>query len=847
MANENAFSELFKASSRDFNESNYRNWLAKETGSIDIRGIGGGVGALRFPILKLYTELYVRAGLTNLEPKVGRSRGIQTKTREEMTKLSDLYKVNPQTLESRRLSLIEIVNSTRCLVIVGDPGSGKTTFLRFLANKTLSLNNEIFPCYVRLTGVDEFARNKEMSISPELLIDYLLDVSKRENLQLTKYGLERRSLSGKILWLLDGLDELPSLAVREAMVEAIEDASQIWKESRFVLTSRPLALTGKAIPVDFVIVGIDQMQDHDIRAFLETWTSLLFSEADDRSRNKYLTELYDAIRDNPTIRSLARNPVMLTCMAVVHFNEHHLPEGRADLLEAVIKWLIRARERSEDREGTLTLNPFTIEGIYRKIALAMFKTKSGPRYQIGLYQAAELVKSHFENTEKALNFLVQTEAKTGILVRRGEGDLAFWHSLFQEYLAAKEIAGKTDADWWSEVRHNLGKYEWRAVVCLVPACLIKGGNERVDLFFKKISRDVENSDLPEKAKRVGLGGCILNDLSAYGYSPRNLPAWNKILRDVTPIFSDEEMTIPLRDRFDAAVAYGIGGDPRLHSFEDTWARMSGGAFVMGAQSKDQSQDNFDSEATEWEGPPTFVEIEPFEIRKYPITVEEFERFVDDLGYDLSSKDYWSQEGWKWKCLEKVDSPKEIERQRLVPNCPITYVSWFEAEAYANWLTENSGNSVYRLPSEAQWEFAARRKNLNKRFSWGESISSGDVAQANWVGSGIGKVTPVGIFPKSNTADGMTDMIGNVEEWCADNWSWQHIDYPRNGSPRIVNGDDNRVVRGGSTIRVSRLCRPTYRSRCQQGLRYGTIGFRLVRFPSNSNKNKETIINTKQKS
>lgn len=794
----------------DFDESAFRKWMKEESEFIDIRGIGGrgsGIQALRFPILQLYAELFVQGSLTNFDLDTGRIR------------------------DGQRRPLTDVANSTRCLVIVGDPGSGKTTFLRFLATKELSMSQTlVLPCYLSMSDVYNFALTKNLYLSHEILIDFLLELSKRENLNLTKAGLEKRAKSGRILWLLDGLDELPSPSMRESIVKEIEIASRTWKGCRFVLTSRPLAVTGKAIPLEFEVVGIDQMQDEEIKSFLNVWTTLLFDKKNDETRKKYLLALHQSIRDRPTIRSLARNPVMLTCMAVVHYNERRLPEGQADLLEAVIQWLIRARERSFEDIG-----PSIIEDIYHKLALGMFKAEAGPRYRIGLLQAAEIIKDHFNgDLGIALNFLTQTEAKTGILVRRGDGDLAFWHPFFQEYLAAKEIAGKTDEEkgWWNEIRNNLDKYEWREVISLVPACLMRLGTDRVNLFFRRISENVAGSNLPEKAKRAGLGGCILNDLRAYKYSPRNVDAWNRILTDVVPIFTDEGMKIPLRDRFDAAVAYGLGGDPRLHNFEDTWLKILGGNFYMGAQANDSHAPNFDPDATEWEGPVTEISIRPYEMRKYPITVEEFMRFVNDHGYDETAKGFWSQEGWQWRSKENVSAPNNIESQISTPNCPITSISWFEAEAYADWLTANDPrNLLYRLPSEAEWEYAARRGNWNKRFPWGNSIAKGDMAEANWVGCNIGKLTPVGIFPKSNTFDGLTDMIGNAEEWCADSWSEEHLGYPTDGSPRIISTDERKIVRGGSTIRVSRLCRPTYRSRSKQGNRYATIGFRLVRISS----------------
>jgi len=71
------------------------------------------------------------------------------------------------------------------------------------------------------------------------------------------------------------------------------------------------------------------------------------------------------------------------------------------------------------------------------------------------------------------------------------------------------------------------------------------------------------------------------------------------------------------------------------------------------------------------------------------------------------------------------------------------------------------------------------------------------------------------------------MIGNVEEWCADNWHPDHSDYDSNGRARVVDGSSMCIVRGGSTIRPAKHCRPTYRSRTSREKRYQTIGFRVV--------------------
>ena len=398
-------------------ESVYRDWLRSEVEYVDIRGIGERPAdqAVVFPILDLYTELYVQTGLTNLDLERGRIRG------------------------QRRISLTEMVQSTRCLVIMGDPGSGKTTFLRFLARKNVEDLSKPLPMYLRLIDVHEFALEKQLPLDPNILLNFYEELSGKENLQLRKTALERKAVDGELLWLLDSLDELPSAEVRETFVSMLEKAARRWKKCCFILTSRPLPVKAKAIPIDFVRVGIDHWTESDIKAFVQAWTRLLYPNSSEERLRRHWGTLLATIMERAELRSLARNAVMVTAMAVVHYNDTRLPEGRADLLEALIYWLIRARSHSKSHLGQSSLDVLKfVERMYQELALAMLEAEGGRRRRVGLmWAASELSKNFSDDVDAALDFLVQEELETGVLVRRGEGDIEFWHLSFLEYLAAK--------------------------------------------------------------------------------------------------------------------------------------------------------------------------------------------------------------------------------------------------------------------------------------------------------------------------------------------------------------------------------------------------------------------------
>ena len=147
--------------------------------------------------------------------------------------------------------------------------------------------------------------------------------------------------------------------------------------------------------------------------------------------------------------------------------------------------------------------------------------------------------------------------------------------------------------------------------------------------------------------------------------------------------------------------------------------------------------------------------------------------------------------------------------------------------YCKWLTqrlqEKGRNWQIRLPTEAQWEMAARG-NDGRIYPWGDAA---DTDKANYDDTGIGTTSAVGCFPKGISPYGIADMAGNVLEWCHDYW------YDKYPSGKITDPTgplkgSNRVDRGGCCFVTARICRSARRGRYHPGLRYHDLGFRLLR-------------------
>ena len=190
---------------------------------------------------------------------------------------------------------------------------------------------------------------------------------------------------------------------------------------------------------------------------------------------------------------------------------------------------------------------------------------------------------------------------------------------------------------------------------------------------------------------------------------------------------------------------------------------------------------------------------PFAMSKYEVTFEDYDRFtypdkVDDEGWGRSRR-------------------------------PVINVSWDDATAYAAWFSEQTGKR-YRLPTEAEWEYAARAGSATK-YSWGNDIGHN---RANCAGCGSQwddeQTAPVGSF--SPNAWGLHDMHGNIDEWVQDCWHDSCEGAPHDGSAWTSGDCSQRVSRGGSWFNVPWALRTADRNRGIRTLRSIYTGFRLVR-------------------
>jgi len=616
--------------------------------------------------------------------------------------------------------------------------------------------------------------------------------------------------SGSAILLLDGLDETPERLIRELMVRLFENLTTAYPRCRFVLTSRPSSYVGQSVLPRFASVETAPLDSDAVQGFLRKWCDALFSDNQVEAA-RHFRELSMALRAKEEIRRMANNPVMLTALAVVHWNERRLPEQRADLYESIIVWLARSRER---RPGRARVERCLV--LLQHLALAMFTDRSGRAVEVSKGWAAERLAVDFpqfpqsKRFDLARAFLDEEEIDSGILVSR-EGELRFWHLTFQEYLAARAIAGLADNSQRALLLDDNAVFmpEWRETVLLLAGILgLHQGTSKVDGLFTAVLDTLKNScGLEEQAKCFSLLGSILCDLDPLGYRPTDTRFYD-LSSDVLGIFDIAKIAgVELHSRLEAAEVLGRLGDPRLKL--DNWVTIHGGTFWMGAQKRDPCGMNYDPSAHEIEGPVHAVTLDPFQIRRYPVTVDEYHEFIRDGGY--SDPRLW-KEG---ECGRT--EPVGWEDQLLHPNRPVVGVTQKEALAWCLW-------AGCRLPTESEWERAARGLN-GRRYPWGDSSPQG---RANFDG---GPPSPVGLYPSGVTPEGVTDMAGNVREWVQGSFN--------SYAPERGATDDRErrlVARGGGSRDDWEVLRSAFRIKLRVDESGGTLGFRAVRaVPPNSDR------------
>jgi formylglycine-generating enzyme required for sulfatase activity len=682
------------------------------------------------------------------------------------------------------------------LLIEGVAGSGKSTFLQRVAFE-LSQDSPhkplaefplagFFPIHIRISKLEEHIQKCWTSASgkppterdsPEWIPHYL-----HTRFQLPVELFQDRMNDARTVVMLDGLDESPDEALRLEMTERIGRTAERYAACRYAVTTRP----GGSIHLKgFARVVIEPLEDEAKRKFLRDWSGCIYARKDRSEAGEYREALLEEFQ-RTEIRHLASNPLMLTMLAVLHFNNRAtLPEQRAELYDLVLQSLASSRptgERSPDQcLDRLSVLAFHMQGLSEQERVRSIRVGDGAR---ALEAAAELGVDF----GLARRFLEREELHSGII--SGQEPIEFLHLTFQEYLTARRLGKLSDRRILQEVLKNgrLFRRNWREVMRLLAGLqyFVQSSNGRLEELFASLSeRALRDGSLEVRAQTAAVLNAMETDVRPK-YRIEDAE-YAQLVAGMTELFELPFVKIDPVTRAEAAEALGQSkaGDPRLRMpwEKDYWVEIPEGEFRMGAEKGDP-------QAWEDETLREGLEEKRFWMGRYPVTVWEYAAYLQEA--EPNAPAYW-------------------EQQKRHPSRPVVWVDWHQATAFCAWASRKSEAKIV-LPREERWEYAARGGGKGRRYPWGDEPKP-DETLANFK-MDVGEPSPVGLYPLGDAEWGkqrISDLAGNVLEWTS--------------SPYDKN---SKVVRGGSFDSGERRLRCSYRDWSAPDYGSSYLGFRVIR-------------------
>lgn len=756
--------------------------------------------------------------------------------------------------KDRPLSLLDASIKHRHVVILGPPGSGKSTFLNYLGlclalhglyptqNWLQYLPNwpqadvDLIPITVRLRDfAHSFTTPSDLIPPHHYLWQFIEKQLQMQDMNFVTPLIQSRLQQGQTIVLLDGLDEISTQHQQSFVRDAVTSFAQRYPHSRLMITCRTLPYQDPVRHLaGFPTIAVAEFDDPKIKRFIATWyTELVQIGVVKAAEAPGLIQRLQTAVQRPDLRCLASNPLLLTVMALVHTHKGRLPNARALLYEETIDILLLRWEdiKTGDNAEALSLRRLLAavgrSAVDLKRVLWEQAFKAHERGNTGTVEALadigelQLEKAlaglHPEKSRDWANSLIEMmKLRSGLLLERAPEIYTFPHRTFQEYLAGAYLS--TQANFASRGGHLLQDgTSWRQVILSAVGRLVhlSGDLDKPLALIGELCPEAKPQT--ELAwRQVWLASEVLEEIgfqrvqdSALG---QDLLA--RVRQRLAYLISISVLT-PV-ERATAACTLGRLGDPRpgvgvktdLPDIE--WVIIEAGDFIMGGD------DIYD-------GKPQFICTlirQPYRISRYPITVAQYQTFVNAKGYE--KQEYWTEAGWRWRIENGITSPEAYEDIYQTPNHPQVGVSWYEAMSFCCWLMEQISGKIC-LPSESQWEKACRDTE-GRTYPWGDK---GDPAQyCNMNDTDIHSTSAVGIFPEGNTLNGIADMAGNVWEWCSTWWLDNYERYEEKENNQLLSST-RYVLRGGSFINYQINVHCASRFRLHQESRSRDIGFRIV--------------------
>ena len=812
---------------------------------LDFRGMGiSDRVPLRLPLREMYVPLKARLELPEGETWARDLRlaghAVSAEEAEDMGR----HLTEPQPV-------LNLLRDNDGLIILGDPGAGKTTFLKYLAlhlaqgeGQALQLGNWL-PILLPLSAYANELAERDIS-----LVEFIAVYYKNRGIDLPIDRVFADALrEGGALILLDGLDEVREYHTRNLVLSRVNDFFSYHRQkgNKFIVTSRIVGYRQVRQLMDGMTeCTLVDFEDEDIGRFIEKWTSAVERAASGdtmaaaESAATEREELLLAVERNTGVRRLASSPLLLTILALMKRQGVALPDRRVELYQNCIETLLRNWNLARGLDARYARDCNVRDTLRVLAPLARWMHEANPG--IGLVKHADVehqlvrifTDRHAKDPAASTDaFLDDVHHHAGLLLERGSGEYGFIHLTFQEYLTAVAIGmlGQQDVTPIVDVlSDHVSDPDWREVSLLTIGYvgIIQQRDEAAgDVLMRLIERAPG-----EPGEAAALAGLAAADVCPEGIA---LPYQEQISQALLDVMGNRRATPRLRAS--TGVSLARLGDPRpeVMTIEGMhFCYVPAGPFWMGEGSDEHLNESLTYDY--WMG-------------RYPVTNAQFRPFVEDpKGY--RNDRWWTKDGLAWRADRT--GPRDYGEPFNLSNHPVVGITWYEALAYTLWLTEEmraagalpDGYRV-RLPSETEWEKAARggleipaepaygpagatnadRLTANslpkRRYPWGDEA---DPDLANYRDSGIDATSAVGCFYPGRSPYGCEEMSGNIWEWTRSLWGEKSED--EDGA-----SDVDRVLRGGSFSIFAAYVRCADRFRNGPDFFFRDFGVRVVVVPT----------------
>lgn len=482
--------------------------------------------SISIPLTEVFVFPDVLAGVPENETLEREGEGTLYLGRSQRTKRVSL----------ERETFLTVLAKYPRLILLGDPGSGKSTLLSYLLLQIAEASNplatvfsqssggaSIIPLYIRLTAYAEVVSGN--TPGNRSLNDFLPIYLRDNYLHAYEDFVQSQMQCGNVLFLFDGLDEIPDATLRIKVVQHLEMFTQAHAQNRFVVTSRIVGYKDAPLSAQYQAYTLADFNEEQVETFTQKWCPAYEHWVNDVQESEYLEnaatkeaeKLFAATQSRPGVKRLAVNPLLLTILSLIQRQGIDLPSHRVDLFDLCTSTLIDTWVKAKGQ--SMPFSRVELKKILQPLAFWMHKHQTVsaiPEEEIRefiIQQQIDRTYTEHEAVEMVEHFLQTVRSSTGILVDRGKERYGFLHLAFEEYFAAEELEKRPDRNAF--IKSHLHDPRWREVILLTVGVigLLHSNEEAVtELVCEVIAKAESPYEWALHRDLLLAGSCLADDI-----------------------------------------------------------------------------------------------------------------------------------------------------------------------------------------------------------------------------------------------------------------------------------------------------------------------------------------------